>query len=296
MEPVSKPVITHLLAKEWWDKAQVPKPTALGTPLRYSSAYACARQQSYAAFEAQPTEPVDEAGAWVMGVGTLIHEALQESIGFIYPNAIFEMPTAQGDYLSGSCDAFIPAADFGTNGKVFGNVLYELKTMGTFTFDKQVGWNRMRGEFKYPEGPAQKAIAQAGLNALGVEQRLGETISYVVLGSITFEALSVQKADKMGVDGYNRVMAEFWVPREQWEPLAKSELERMEALGELVTNGYLGAREARDDEGNTTILDPLGRDWQCAYCSFRTVCKQDGSGIIRITDSNAVPTSQEGNQ
>ncbi|NCW18536.1 MAG: hypothetical protein EBW39_04870, partial [Betaproteobacteria bacterium] len=217
--------------------------------------------------------------------------ALQESIGRQFPNAIFEMPTAQGDYLSGSCDAYIPSADLAG----IGNVLYELKTMGTFTFDKQVGWNRMRGEFKYPEGPAQKAIAQAGLNALGVEQRLGETISYVVLGSITFEALSVQKADKMGVDGYNRVMAEFWIPREQWEPLAKSELERMEVLGELVTNGYLGAREARDDEGNTTILDPLGRDWQCAYCSFRTVCKQDGSGIIRITDSNAVPTSQEGN-
>ena len=224
MEPVKKPVITHLLANEWWKQAQVPKPTALGTPLRYSSAYGCARQQSYAAFEAQPTEPVDEAGAWVMGVGTLIHESLQEAIARIYPNAVFELGTAHGDYLSGSCDAFIPAGDFDVNGKVFGNVLYELKTMGTFTFDKQVGWNRMRGEYKYPEGPAQKAIAQAGLNALGIEKHLGVNITYVVLGSITFEALSVQKAQKMGVEGFNRVMAEFWIPREQWEPLALAEI------------------------------------------------------------------------
>lgn len=291
MEPISNPIITHLLAKEWWEKAQTPKPTALGTPLRYSSAYACSRQQSYAAFEAQPTEPVDEAGAWVMGVGTLIHEALQEAIGRQFPNAVFELGTAHGDYVSGSCDAYIPSADLAG----IGNVLYELKTMGTFSFDKQVGWNRMRGEYKYPEGPAQKAIAQAGINALGVEKHLGTNISYVVLGSITFEALSLQKAEKMGVGEYNRVMAEWWIPRDQWEPLALSELERMNALGGLVTNGYLGAREARDDDGNTKILDPLGRDWQCAYCQFRTVCTQDGSGVIRITDSNAVPTNQEGN-
>ena len=291
MEPISNPIITHLLAKEWWEKAQTPKPTALGTPLRYSSAYACARQQSYAAFEAKVTEPVDEAGAWVMGVGTLIHEALQEAIGRQFPNAEFEVGTAHGDYISGSCDAYIPSADLAG----IGNVLYELKTMGTYSFDKQVGWNRMRGEYKYPEGPAQKAITQAGINALGVEKARGVNITYVVLGSITFEALSVQKAQKMGVEEYNRVLAEFWIPREEWEPLALAELERMNALGELVTNGYLGAREARDDEGNTTILDPMGRDWQCAYCAYRTVCTQDGSGIIRITDSNAVPTNQEGN-
>jgi hypothetical protein len=291
MEPISNPIITHLLVKEWWEKAQTPKPTALNTPLRYSSAYACARQQSYAAFGAKQTEPMDQAGAWVTGVGTLIHEALQEAIGRQFPNAVFELGTAHGEYISGSCDAYIPSSDLAG----VGNTLYELKTMGTFSFDKQVGWNRMRGEYKYPEGPAQKAIAQAGINALGVEKHLGVNISNVVLGSITFEALSVQKAQKMGVSDYNRVLAEFWFTREEWEPLAIAELERMSALGELVTNGYLGAREARDDEGNTIILDPLGRDWQCAYCAFNTVCQQDGSGIIRITDSNAVPTSQEGN-
>lgn len=288
MEPVSNPLITNLLVREWWERAQTPKPTALGTPLRYSSAYGCARQQSYAAFEAQPTEPMDQAGAWVTGVGTLIHEALQEAIGRKFPNAEFEVATGFGDVLSGSCDAFIPSEDLDG----IGNVLYELKTMGTFSFDKQVGWNRMRGEFKYPEGPAQKAIAQAGINALGIEQARGVTIDYVVMGSITFEALSKQKAAKMGVGDENRILAEFWITRDEWEPLALAELERMTTLGDLVTNGYLADREAKDDDGNRVMLDPEGKAWQCEYCSFRTVCTNDGPGSLRITDSTAVPTEK----
>lgn len=291
MEPINNPIITNLLVQEWWERAQTPKPTALNTPLRYSSAYGCSRQQSYAAFEAQPTEPMDHAGAWVTGVGTLIHEALQEAIGRRFPNAKFEVATGFDDYLSGSCDAYIPSADLGG----IGSVLYELKTMGTFSFDKQVGWNRMRGDFKYPEGPAQKAIAQAGMNALGVEKHLGVTITYVVLGSITFEALSKQKAAKMFIDGPNRVMAEFWLEREMWEPLALEELERLEKLGELVKNGWLGDRDGRDDEGNKVILDPHGKAWQCEYCSFRTVCAADGPGVINITDSSATPSEKENN-
>ena len=293
MEPVNIPIITDSLVREWWEKAKTPKPTAKNTPLRYSSAYACLRQQSYAAFEVEQTEPMDHAGAWVTGVGTLIHEALQDAIARRYPNAQFEVGTSHGDFISGSCDAYIPASDLGDQW-YGGNVLYELKTMGTYSFDKQVGWNRMRGEYKYPEGPAQKAIAQAGINALGIERELGVTIDSVVLGSITFEALSKTKADKMRVGGPNRVLAEFWFTRDEWEPLAQVELARMEKLGDLITNGYLAPTEARDDEGNTVTLDPnTGKAWNCDYCAYRTVCKQDGPGAIFINDSSAKPAKGE---
>lgn len=291
MEPINQPLITDLLVQEWWEAAQTPKPTALNTPLRYSSAHACSRQQSYAAFEVQPTEPMDHAGAWVTGIGTLIHESLQEAIARRFPNAEFEVPTGFDDLISGSCDAYIPASDFGESW-TGGNVLYELKTMGTFSFDKQVGWNRMRGEFKYPEGPALKAITQAGMNALGVERAKGVTIEWVVLGSITFEALSKQKAHKMGVSDVNRVLAEFWIPRVDWEPVAVDERDRMLKLGENVRNGWLGDRVARDDMGNPIHLDPSGRAWQCEYCAFRSLCESDGPGSIYINDSNAVPTNQ----
>lgn len=291
MEPTNNPVFTNALARELWEKAQTPKPTALNTPLRYSSSYGCARQQSYAAFEVKPTEPMDVAGAWVTGLGTIIHEALQEAIGRKYPNAQFEVASGFDGVISGSCDALIPAADMGEDW-VDGDVLYELKTMGTFSFDKQVGWNRMRGEFKYPEGPAEKAITQAGMNALGIERSTGATITWIVLGSITFEALSKQKATRMGVTDDNRILAEFWIHRDEWEPLAIRELERMMQIGNLVTSGYIADRSARDDVGNIIPLDPEGRAWQCEYCAFKTLCMSDGPGSMYITDSNAVPTNQ----
>lgn len=283
----NKPLITHLLARKLWRDAQTPKPTALGTPLRYSSAYSCSRQQGYAAFEAEPTEPMDESGAWVTGLGTIVHEALQAAIKDLYHDAEFEVPSGT-EYLSGSCDALIPSYWFGSVREAYGShVVYELKTMGTYSFDKQVGWKRQRGEWSYPEGPARKAIAQAGMNALGIEAGRDDVkkIYWVVMGSLTFEALSKMKADKMGVEDYQRFMGEWWIPREEWEPIAMEELKRMSDINESLTHGYLPERAARDDGGRLIFLNPNGSDWQCQYCAFRTLCLQDGVGEVWINDS-----------
>jgi hypothetical protein len=291
MEPTKTPQITHLLARRMWLDSQTPKPTALGTPLRYSSSFGCSRQQGYAAFEAEPTEPMDEAGAWVTGMGTLVHEATQAEIAKMFPDAEFEVASGT-EYLSGSCDALVPATYFDVTGT---HVVWELKTMGTYGFDKQVGWNRMRGEHKWPEGPAKKAIAQAGLNALGIEgSREGVSIDWLVMGSVTFEALSVNKADNMGVDKYNRFMAEFWVHRSEWEPLAMMELERMNAIHESLSRGYLPDRVARGDDGGLMFLNPnSGKNWQCDYCAFRTLCQQDGANEVWINDSELTRRESE---
>jgi hypothetical protein len=295
MEPTRSPQITHLLAREMWVNSQTPKPTALGTPLRYSSSYGCSRQQGYAAFDAEPTEPMDEAGAWVTGVGTIIHEALQASIARLFPDAEFEVPSGT-EYVSGSCDALIPARYFDSTVEARStHVLWELKTMGTYSFDKQVGWNRLRGEYKYPEGPARKAITQAGMNALGIEaSREGVRIEWVVTGSITFEALSKNKAENMGIEGYNRFLAEFWVPRSEWEPMALDELKRIESMHEGLSRGYLPDRVARDDNGHLVFLNPNdGKNWQCDYCPYRTLCQQDGANEVWINDSELTRKEKE---
>jgi len=285
------PVITNVLVNELHEKSQTPKPTALGTPLRYSSAFACGRQQGYAALGAEPTEPMDEAGAWVTGLGTIIHEALQDAISRIYPNAEFEVASGN-DFVSGSCDALIPISDIeAVQGPTdFGgtHVLYELKTMGTYSFDKQVGWNRMRGSFtdKGPTGPAAKAVAQAGMNAIGIEQSNPLVkIQTIIMGSITFEALSKQKSANMGVDGVRRFLAEFEVPRSEWGLLAINEIKRMTGINESIKNGYLPERTALDDDGDVVSLNPRGSAWQCEYCAFRTTCEQDGQGEVYIMNS-----------
>ena len=284
MNPTGNPVITSLLVEEWHAKAQVPKPTALNTLMRYSGAHGCERQMSYYAVDTPVTEPVDAAGAWVMGVGTVVHELVQEAIGRRYPNAEFEVATKVSDYISGSCDAFIPESDMG-EWWAGGNVMYELKTMGTYSFDKQVGWNRMRGTAKDAEGPKAGAIAQAGMNALGIEKARGITIGTIIMGSMTFEALSVQKAGAMEVSDLNRVLAEFHIPREEWLPQAEAEIERLNAVAIGVVNGILGARVAIGDNGDAVRLNPQGRDWQCAYCSFRSICIGDGDGVVLVSNN-----------
>jgi hypothetical protein len=289
----TNPLITSALVEELHINSAVKKPTAMGTPLRYSSAYGCSRQQGYAAFDVVPSEPMDEAGAWVTGLGTIIHEALQDSISRKFPSAQFEVPSKIDD-ISGSCDALISVRDL--SDELEGtHVLYELKTMGTYSFDKQVGWNRMRGTVAEGEGPALKAVAQAGMNAVGIMS--GDpsiNIEWLVMGSITFEALSKNKSLNAGVSGVNRFLAEFWIPQSFWLPLANDEIERMRSIAYIVDKGYLPDRIGVGDGGDVITLNPnISKFWQCDYCAFRDYCRQDGDGQVRIIDSVATQTTKE---
>lgn len=293
MYQIDTPLITGALVDELHVASAVKKPTAMGTPLRYSSAFGCARQQGYAAFDVVPTEPMDEAGAWATGLGTIIHEKLQDALSRKFPSSRFEVPSKIDD-ISGSCDALIASSEINDDAQGT-HVLYELKTMGTYSFDKQVGWNRMRGTVGEGKGPAMKAIAQAGMNAMGI--MAGDptiSIEWLVMGSITFEALSKNKAANAGVSGVNRFLAEYWIPKEEWFPIADSEIQRMNAIAHAVDQGYLPDRMGVGDDGGIIALNPnIGKFWQCDYCAFRTHCQQDGGGQVRIIDSVATQNTKE---
>jgi hypothetical protein len=259
---------------------------------------------------------MDESGAWQTGLGTIIHELTQKEIAKRYPSAKFEVSSQTGD-VSGSCDALIGVEDVGTN---YGgtHVLWELKSMGGYGFDTQVGWNRMRSIFKPAgaQGPKPQAIAQAGMNALGIEREAlvkfnkwcdsavagpgfsaaggpeKIRIETIIMGAVTFEPLSKQKARAMEVLGLNRFVAEFEIPREEWEPLARYELSIMEDVGEKLDHGILPDRVGRDDSGGFTNLRPLGSDWQCEYCSYRSTCLDDGDGEIMVENSVAIRSAE----
>ena len=284
-----QPVVTHLLVEELFEKAKVGKPTARGTRLRYSSSFGCERQMAYVAFDVKPCEPMDHAGAWVTGLGTMVHEQVQEAISRKYPSARFEVSSQIGNFISGSCDALIPVSEF-PEGMFRGtHVLWELKTMGTYSFDKQVGWNRMKGTQGYGEGPALKAVAQAGMNALGIMEENPEiSIENLILGSITFEALSRNKSSSMEVGGVNRCLAEFVIEKDEWFDVATREAERMAGIFDNIDHGYVPDRVAKDDNGSRVLLNPEGRDWQCDYCQYRDYCVKDGDGALRITESKSI--------
>ena len=315
MQQNSNPILTGALALELLEKSKTQKPTARGTRFRYSSSFGCERAQAYAALGAEITEPMDESGAWATGIGTILHELTQAEITKRYPSARHEVTSQTGD-VSGSCDSLIDVNDVGTN---YGgtHVLWEFKTMGGYGFDTQVGWNRMRSIFKPQgaQGPKKGHIAQAGMNALGIEREAlvkfnkwcdGAVagpgfsaaggpekirIETIIMGAVTFEALSKQKARNMGVLGLNRFVAEFEIPREEWEPLARYELSIMEDIGEKLNHGILPDRVGRDDSGGFTDLRPLGSDWQCEYCSYRSTCLDDGDGEIMVENSVAIRSS-----
>jgi len=290
VKPVNRPMVANLRQLKAAYEAESPKPIALGTILRNSAVLGCARQMAYNYHEVPASNSISGPNALVMQNGTLIGEQFAILAKEVYPNSIAEEPSSAKPFVSGSVDIYIPEGDLVAVDPSWtkGNAVVEIKSMGRWNFDQQVGINSTKRQI-LPEGHGPKlgAIIQAGVNALGLETRLGVTINTIILVSETFENLSVQKCEQMGIhlDDYTRMSAEWHFDREYWEPLAQRELERMAQIADEIEHGFLPPRYAGDDNGHIKELDPFGKDWQCAYCSHRDTCQRDGRGSVPILDS-----------
>lgn len=283
MRQLEEPIVGHLLAKAWSEKPD--KPTALGTPLRYSSALGCARQMGYNAIGAEKTNPMGIADAWAPGIGTLLHEAEQAEIARVFPNAEFEVVSHIGEHISGSCDSLIPTEDIwrGLGVRLDGtHILWEYKTMGEYAFDKQVGYNRRYAKTTGASGPKTEAITQAGLNAVGImENDPTILIEHLLLTSVTLAQVAVVRARGMGLSDWARFGAEWIIDSVEWMPLVEGEKNRMMGIGGELKEGFLGDRTA--GVWNNQYLNPRGNvDWQCDYCSFRERCISDGEGRVTL--------------
>ena len=272
-------ILTHLLAQAWAERPD--KPTALGTPLRYSGALGCQRQMGYTAFKAIKSDPPGIGDAWAPGIGTTLHSVAQEAIHALYPTAQFEVRSKFGEFISGDADALVDTESIREcTGESLGgtHTLWEFKTMGEWQFDKQMGYNRKIAKiYNNGEGPKISAITQAGMNALGIEsQNPSIRIETLLMGSVCTAAISVQKAAQMGVEGFGRFGQEFRIARDEWEPLALNELSRMNSIATLVKKGTLPDRLACGDSGGEVYLNPRGGDWQCHYCPYTSLCVRDG--------------------
>lgn len=281
-----RPTITHLAGEKYANRPS--KPTARGTAYRYSSSGACAKQIAYMAMNTEPDEPLRAEDAWQMMLGELIHVSTQEAAMERFPNAVAEFTSKSANGLvSGSCDLLVPVTDFPEPTRLawefqFGgigtHVVYELKTMTSFPFDKQVGWSRMRGTVNddRAEGPKHGAIAQAGMNALGImHENKDIDIQLLILGSACVETLSRSKAKNMDVEGVDRMVAEWVIPRREWEGAAQNELDRIENIHETLVMADMPRPFARDDDGYEHELNPFDpKLWNCEYCPFQERCKK----------------------
>lgn len=264
--PVKVPLITDVLARSIHREMMESERKAFAYPtwFRHSDAGKCGRYLWYEHNQVAPSNPIDVSSAWVMWIGTMLHEELQRALVERFPHAEIEPGIRHGDLSSGHADAIIRLED-GTK------VMFELKTRGSFGFDKAVGWRRKSWSTEMPEGPTSSDRIQGALNATAVDADL------LVIGMIGLESASKGFAEKNGIDEIGRTVAEWHFTKSEFGPWAKSELERLEDIQILMANDLVPARVAIGDEMEEIRLNPNAGSpaWNCRYCSHWDSCKKE---------------------
>lgn len=285
------PRFAHLLALSWHaeDREAGDRPHAIvGTRFRHSDAGACARRIAYKAAHIEATDEIDLCGTWNTRLGTLIHDLWQAELQRTYPDAQIEVTSQVMEDGSGSMDALVrvsPSAWPGGAGDRL--VSIELKTVGGYAMKAAIGKIR-RGT--PAEGPKSEHVIQGALNAMA--HRADE----LVIAYLAKETLSKGYSE---VPDAERFCAEWTLTREQYEPIAQLEIERIEGILNLLDTGLLASRkvpgipgeivdpatsrwEVKDSEG--MILD-TGSAWggqMCLYCSHLGLCDQLPSGRVDV--------------
>jgi len=297
LTPDPTPRFVSVLADRWADESDDDKATALGTRFRHSDAGKCSRAIAYTAAGIPKSDPMDITGVWNTSLGTLIHEQWQEALAARFPDAEIEVKCATvGADGSGHIDAVIITGPFDEDG--WGKVIaYELKTMGGFGFKAAVGAQRKGTP---AEGPRTSHLLQAALNGLAVDA------DEVVVGYLAKECISLNVAKRFGItDDVGRFAAEWTLTREQYEPLARLEAERVAGILGLVDEGLLAARKTPEMPAGAEITDPstgewqrtadvdndgvkdrvvveVGSEWSCSYCAHQTLCVTTEAGRIPV--------------
>jgi len=337
LTPDPTPRFVSVLADRWADESDDDKATALGTRFRHSDAGKCSRAIAYTAAGIPKSDPMDITGAWNTSLGTLIHEQWQEALQRRWPDAEVEVTCAMvGADGSGHIDAVIReytrCADcdhkwihHGEQCDVKGcrctepgdtpedidaldtgdvpipmvfrqtrkTIAYELKTVGGFAFKGAVGAARKGTP---AEGPKAAHLLQAAINGRAVDA------DEVIVGYLAKECISARVAKSYGLSDVGRFAAEWTLTREQYEPLADLEAERVAGILDLVADGKLAARKSpempvgaevtdpetgayevrlRTEDGEVTVTD-TGSTWECDYCSYQTLCATTEAGRIPI--------------
>jgi hypothetical protein len=246
------------------------RPKAFDTFTRHSAAGKCTRQIQLGHLDYPETNPMDLAGHWVTWVGRMVHEAFQEALLNHYPEAQVEYKVRIGDLSSGHLDAYLVIElDHVT-------ICYELKTRGSYGFDRATGLMRKGWNMKNPEGPNIADIAQGSLNALA------SGADVLIIGIIGLESISKGYADKFGLDDLRRIMAEWHYSRSEWEPIAVAEVARLEEIRAWTERETLAPRWGLDDHGYQVVLNPAKGEFPCSYCAYKDLCEWVGEGPVPL--------------
>lgn len=283
--PVGQPLVVPVLAQRWFDKYQVDNDLELGKaiPERWFraswAAKRCDRSLHYALTGTIATEPATLADYWRFGLGTMVHEYLQDTFVDLFPGTQVEVPVdLQPIGLNGSA----------TVDMVFesdaGRTVVEIKTINGFGFKKAAT------AFKGPaEGPRWSAVVQGSLAAAALDANL-------IVAYLSLENLSPSIALSYG-DGttVGQFAAEWHYDAETCVRIAADEVARVNRVMDMTNLEVLPPRALHDPElpAGAVVSDPVkggwtvregdvivgaGRTWMCDYCDHRSQCVADGEG------------------
>lgn len=290
-----QPYFDHLRES---NEAEGERPHAVdGTRFRHSMAGACSRQVAFHALGVPASNPMDLAGMVVTRNGTAKHDEIQEVLVDRVPGLTVEAPCKVPELDgSGSADGVLDTSTADGHGEDPSTIApgpiicWEHKNVGGFAFKMAIG------ERGTPQGPKWSHRVQAALNAKA------QGADLVVITYMTWEAVSVNIAKRKGLSEEGRVSAQWTFTRDEWEPLADAEAQRVSKILALLDEGTLPGRSFPDPEvpvGNV-VVDPAtgrweqrsaddqlldtGTFWACGYCRWQDVCAQTAPGRQPISE------------
>ena len=274
-------LVLNRIGEYFWEDTKAPSVPS-GTRWRGSQAGNCAKQIAYDSLGFPSSNPMTAADHWRMGLGSLVHTHLTPAIERWVandPDVIVheEAETPLGEHGFGHIDMVL---ELPATGK---NIVVELKTINGTGFKRSI----------QGEGPRHGALLQGSLYANALDADL------LVICYLAVELLSPGWAEAKGFDNFGRFGAEWHYTPDQFVPLAKQEVERMEWItetahsiqgmngvprsfsesdpdipeGAVITDPRTGAWSLEDDGR----LISRGKAWQCNYCRFHDLCVDDWS-------------------
>jgi hypothetical protein len=280
--PDDDPTFGRLVFDAWHELEMLDDgmPMAAKTArFRHSMAGACARAVAYRALGIEPSNPLDAVAHYVVHIGNLIHQDWQRLLQMAYPDAQIETKVVSEDgSMAGHVDGYLD--------QLQQTIAIEGKSVGGYAFKLAVGCPPAS---RVPQGPKFSHVLQGALNGLRLDADLVKIIYW------SKEPISVSIARDRGFDDVQRVIAEWTLTREQYEPLARKEEERIQAILALVDEGTLPRRRVPDpdmplrhlivrpEDGSYVGLDEAGqisdtgRYWGCDYCPWQDYCVTRGA-------------------
>lgn len=222
----------------------------------------CARDIGYRLLEVEKSNPPDIAAIWRMGLGTMVHDKLQEIMPAAYPGAEIEKVVGSehdeimGLPTSGRSDVYLVTTDDDVTGSEPGKrILIEVKTINGFGFKSTIG---ARGS---AEGARSGAIFQAAVNARahGADEVVIVEISLECLSDRELESLVKKQGGTK--DPIRKFVAEWSYTMAELDELVDRELKRLEKIVAMSAavqaeyDDYKKAFEPVDSSDEPTPLD-----------------------------------------